>query len=64
VLVMATCRKGNDRQIAMLAMATKGEGDDGNIARGCGDEDVGQVDGLRRECDNGQIVALAMATCS
>ena len=33
------------------AMATRGEGNDGQIASACGNSNVGQVDSMRRECN-------------
>jgi hypothetical protein len=45
-------------------MAMHSKGNDGQITGALGNGDIEQVDGLRREYNNGQIDALAMATRS
>ena len=49
-------------QTATIVMATHDMGKDRQIASARDNGDAGQVDGLRRECNDGQIVVLAVAT--
>ena len=64
LLAMPTRSEGNGGKTAPLMMVTHDKGNNGQIASVRGNGDVGQVDGLCRECKDVQIVALAMATRS